>query len=267
MASKNKEMAMIEHLEELRWVLIISIAATFIMAIACWVINDQVLQILLEPVFTSGNEVVYISILEALMTKIKVSFFLGFLTALPVILWQFWRFIIPALRKMEKIYFTIFVIISYIFFVSGVLFGFYAVFRVAVKYLLHFGGAELIPMLTIGNYISFTITFLLPFGFIFELPLGVYFLAKLDLLSCKSLVRKRKMALLLSVVTGAVLVPSPDIITPLMMAAPMYFLYELSVGIVRFVEWGKRRKAGKQKGWEWLNIALHGILSRRKKTG
>lgn len=252
MADKNKEMTMIDHLVELRRVLITSIMATFIMAIACWVINDRVLQILLEPVTSTGNEVVYIGVVEALMTKIKVSFFLGFLTALPVILWLFWRFIIPALRKMEKIYFTIFVSISYIFFICGVLFGFYAVFRVAVKYLLHFGGTELIPMLTIGKYISFTIMFLLPFGIIFELPLAVYFLAKLDLLSYQFLVRKRKMAIVISVVTGAVLIPSPDILTPLMMAAPMYLMYELSVNIVRFVEWGKRRKARKQREREMV---------------
>ncbi|SFG58357.1 Sec-independent protein translocase TatC [Desulfotomaculum arcticum] len=247
MAGKNKDMTMMEHLEELRRVLLISIMATFIMAIICWVISDQVLRILLEPISSTGNDVVYIGIVEALMTKIKVSFFLGFLTALPVILWQFWKFILPALRKVEKIYFTIFVVISYIFFISGVLLGFYAVFRVAVKFLLHFGGNELIPMLTIGNYISFTIMFLLPFGIIFELPLGVYFLAKLDLLSHKYLVKKRKLAICFSVVTGAVLIPSPDILTPLMMAAPIYLLYEFSVGIVRFVEWGKRRRAGKQR--------------------
>ncbi len=254
MADRNEEMTVLEHLEELRRVLLISIISTFIMAIACWVVSDRILQILLEPVLSTGNKVIYIGVAEALMTKIKVSFFLGFLTALPVILWQFWRFIIPALRKMERIYLTIFVIVSYFFFIGGVLFGFYAVFHLGVKLLLRFGGTELIPMLTIGKYISFTIMFLLPFGIIFELPLAVYFLAKLDLLSYEFLAKKRKMAVFLSVVTGAVLIPSPDMLTPLMMAAPMYILYEFSAGIVRFVEWGKRRKARKQREREMAEL-------------
>jgi len=247
-------MTMMEHLEELRRVLLISIIATVIMAIACWVVNDRILKILLEPVLSTGNKVIYIGVIEALMTKIKVSFFLGFLTALPVILWQFWRFVIPALRKMERIYFTIFVIVSYVFFIGGVLFGYFAVFRLGVKFLLQFGGTELIPMLTIGKYISFTIMFLLPFGIIFELPLATYFLAKLDLLSYKFMAKNRKMAAFLSVVLGAVLVPSPDVLTPLMMAAPMFILYEFSASIVRFVEWGKRRRARKQKEQEMAEL-------------
>lgn len=168
------------------------------------------------------------------------------MTALPIILWQFWSFIMPALRKMERVYFTVFVIVSYVFFVTGIVFAFYSVFSVGVKFLLHFGGEELLPMLTIGNYVSFAMMFILPFGVIFELPLAVFFLAQLGIINYRWMVKKRKIALLISVITGAVLVPSPDIITPLMMAAPIYILFEISVSIVKLVEWLKKRKARKQ---------------------
>ncbi|RYD02561.1 hypothetical protein N752_24850 [Desulforamulus aquiferis] len=139
------------------------------------VFSDYILQIIIQPVTATGNKMHYIGVMEALMTKIKLSLFLGFLTALPVILWQFWSFIMPALRKTEKLYFTIFVIVSYLFFIGGILFSFYTVFNLGVKFLLHFGGEELLPMLTIGNYVSFAMMFILPFGIVFELPLAVSF--------------------------------------------------------------------------------------------
>lgn len=243
---EEQDQTMIEHLEELRRVLIISLVATVIMAGVCWFFSDRILQIILQPVLATGNKMHYIGILEALMTKIKLSFFLGFLTALPIILWQFWSFIMPALRKAERVYFTIFVVISYLFFISGILFSFYTVFSIGVKYLLHFGGEELLPMLTIGNYVSFTMMFTLPFGIVFELPLAAFILAQLGIINYQWMIKKRKMAILISVVTGAVLVPTPDIITPLMLAAPMYLLFELSASIIKLVEWLKKRKAKKK---------------------
>ncbi len=244
---EEKDQSMIEHLEELRRVLIISLAATFLMAGVCWFFSDYILEIILKPVTSTGNKMHYIGIMEALMTKIKLSFFLGFLVALPVTLWQFWSFIMPALRKLEKVYFTIFVTVSYLFFIAGIVFSFYTVFSIGVKFLLRFGGEELLPMLTIGNYVSFAMMFILPFGVIFEMPLAVFFLAQLGVINYHWMVKKRKMALLVSVVTGAVLVPSPDILTPLMMAAPIYLLFEFSVSIVKIVEWLKKRKAKRKE--------------------
>jgi len=239
---EEQDQTMMEHLEELRRVLIISLIATVIMAGVCWFFSDTILEIILKPVTSTGNKMHYIGIMEALMTKIKLSFFLGFLTALPVTLWQFWSFIMPALRKTEKVYFTIFVVVSYVFFIAGIVFAFYSDFSIGIKFLLHFGGEELMPMLTIGNYVSCAMMFILPFGVIFEMPLGVFFLAQLGIINYRWMVKKRKMALLVSVVTGAILVPSPDIITPLMMAAPIYLLFEFSVTIVKLVEWLKKRK-------------------------
>jgi len=243
---EDQDQTMMEHLEELRRVLIISLVATVIMAGVCWFFSDRILEIILQPVLATGNKMHYIGIMEALMTKIKLSFFLGFLAALPVILWQFWSFIMPALRKVERVYFTLFVVVSYVFFIGGILFSFYTVFSMGVKFLLHFGGEELLPMLTIGNYVSFAMMFILPFGIIFELPLAVFILAQLGVINYEWMVKKRKMAILISVVAGAVLVPSPDIITPLMMAAPMYLLFELSVSIVKITDWLKKRRAKKK---------------------
>ncbi|MEG6616603.1 twin-arginine translocase subunit TatC [Peptococcaceae bacterium 1198_IL3148] len=243
--SKDTEMSMVEHLEELRRAIIISLVATLVMTVVCLAFADRVLDILLSPVTSTGNEMVYIHVTEALMTKIGISFFLGFLTALPITLWQFWSFMIPALRKTERVYFTLFIVISFVMFIAGILFGFFAVYGLAIRFLLGYGGEELLPMISIGKYVSFTLTFLLPFGLVFELPLAAFFLGQLGILSYRLMIKFRKYALLISVVISAAIVPTPDMITPLLMASPMYLLYEFSAQIIRFIEWRKRKKAKK----------------------
>lgn len=235
-------MSVVQHLEELRRLLIISIISTVVMAGVSWVFTDQILQILLQPVTSTGKDIVFIGVTEAVMTKIKLAFFTGFLASLPITLWQFWGFIIPALRKLERVYFTVFVFISCLLFIGGVAFGFLVVFRLCIQFLLQYGGSQLIPMLSVGKYISFTLNFLLPFGLIFEMPLASFFLAKLGIISYRTMVKMRKMAIVVSVVIASAVVASPDIFTVLLFAAPMYLLYELSATIVRVVEWMNYRK-------------------------
>lgn len=244
--SKEMKMSMIEHLGELRRVLIISLISTFAMAVICMVFVDRVLKILLAPVAITGNQMVFISVIEALMTKILISVFLGFLVALPVILWQFWGFVVPALRKLERVYFTLFIAASYVLFIAGILFGFFGVYDLGIKFLLQFGGPELVPMITIGKYISFTISFLLPFGMVFQLPVATIFLSKLGIIDYRFMAKNRKYALLISVVIAAAIIPTPDMLTPMLLAAPMILLYELSAQIIRVMEWYGRRQEQKK---------------------
>lgn len=243
---KETEMSVVDHLSELRRVIIISFVATIIMTFVCLAFANWILEILLDPITRTGNEIVYLHVIEPLMTKIGIAFFLGFLTAMPVTLWQFWGFMVPALRKMERVYFTVFIIISYLLFIAGISFGFFAVYGFGIKFLLQFGGPQLLPMISIGKYVSFTLTFLLPFGLVFELPLAAFFLGQLGIVSHKFMKKNRKYALFIAVVISAAIVPTPDMITPLMMATPMYLLYELSVLLVWLVEWNRRRKEKKQ---------------------
>lgn len=235
-------MSVVQHLEELRRTLIVSIAATCVMSVAGWYLSDQILKLLLEPVAATGSKMVYIGVTEAIMTKIKLAFFLGFMAALPITLWQFWSFFIPALRKVERIYFTLFILVSFILFVGGVAFGFLVVFKLCVRFLLQYGGSELVPMLTIGKYVSFTLNFLLPFGLVFEMPLAAFFLAKMGIIGYRTMVKGRKIAIVASVVIASALVASPDIFSVLLFAAPIYLLYEISATIVRLVEWAKECK-------------------------
>ncbi|MDD4169302.1 MAG: twin-arginine translocase subunit TatC [Desulfotomaculaceae bacterium] len=244
MANNTGEMPVMEHLEELRRVLIISIISTTILAVVAYFFCDRILAVLLEPLTQLEYKVNFTGITEPIFVKIKLSFFAGFLAALPVILWQVWSFIVPALKKNERVYFTLFVFISFISFFAGIAFGFLGVFRYGVMFLLQFAGPELFPMLTIDKYISFAISFLLPFGLVFELPLVGFILASLGLLSYQFLAKNRRYAILVIVIMAAVITPTPDLITCLIVSGPMYLLFEISALIVRIVE---RRLARKRQ--------------------
>ena len=247
LADKNTEMPVMEHLEELRRVIIVSLVVTTLLAGAAYFFSDRILAFLLTPLTNLGHHVVFTGVTEALFVKIKLSFFAGFLTALPIILWQIWSFIAPALKKNERVYFTLGVIVSFVLFLSGIVFGFFGVYRLGIMFLLRFAGPELIPMLTIDKYISFTIAFLLPFGFVFELPLVSYLLAKMELVTYSFLARNRRYALLVIVVLAAVITPTPDVITCMIVSGPLYLLYEFSIWIAFVVGRGIARKKRAQE--------------------
>lgn len=250
MAEPQKEMTIIEHLEELRRVLLISLVAVLICAVGAYAFSDQIMGVLLGPVTSAGYKPVVTGVTEAFMVRIKLSLFTGFLVALPVILWQVWRFVAPALDKAERRYFVVFVFGSFFLFMGGVIFGFFGVFKLAVAFLLKFTGAQLVPMLTIDKYISFAIYLLLPFGLIFELPLISFVAARLGLVSSAFLARKRKYALLGTVVIAAAITPTPDMITCLMMTGPLYALYEASLIVVRLTERAAARRRAREEAEE-----------------
>ena len=245
MSKKTEEMSILEHLEELRRVLIVSVIGTIIFAIAAY-FCDQILAVLLEPITKLGQKVFFTGVTEAIWVKIKLSIFMGFLAAMPIILWQIWSFIIPALKKNERVYFTLFVLVSFLCFV-GSCFRLLGVYRLGVTFLLQFAGPQLFPMLTIDKYISFTIGFLLPFGVVFEFPLICYFLAKLELVSYSFFAKNRRIAVLIIVALAAVITPTVDIITCVIVSGPIYLLYELSTLIVRIVERRIQRKKKREE--------------------
>jgi len=245
-ANKPDEMPILDHFSELRRILIISFTSTFLLAIVAYFFSDQILAFILDPLKNAGHQINYTGITEPIIVKLKLSLFVGFLASLPVILWKIWSFVIPALKENERVYFTLFVLISFIIFILGVSFCYLTVFRFGILFLLGFAGPELNPILTIDRYISFTIGFLLPFGFIFELPLIAYILSKLGLISYSFMATNRRYALFVIVIISVLITP-PDIFTLFMVSGPVFILYEISALIVRLVERGKARREKKEQ--------------------
>lgn len=228
--TNDGSMSIIAHLTELRKRLIRSLIAIGIGSCIAYYFIEDIMHLLTGP----AGKLYYMQPAEAFFTYIKVAIFVGFLIALPVVLYQIWRFVLPALIGMERYLLSVIVPVSLILFIAGIAFSFFFVLPAAVKFLVGFSTQELQPMFSIKQYFDFVIAFLLPFGFIFELPLAIILLAKVGIVSSKFLAKQQRIVIFLTFVIGAVISPTPDIFSQCMIAIPMILLYEISYVIVRF---------------------------------
>lgn len=224
-------MTLIRHLEELRHRLIYSILAIAIGTGICYFFIEEIMHYLTVP----AGKLYYMQPAEAFFTYLKVSVFAGFLVALPVVLYHVWRFFLPALTAGERMLIGVVVPVSAGLFFLGLAFSFFFVLPAGIKFFLGFGTEDLQPLLSVGKYLDFVISFVLPFGFIFELPLVIVILAKMGIVNSAFLKGKRRIVIFMTFVIGAVISPTPDVFSQSMIALPMIFLYEISLFIVRFI--------------------------------
>jgi sec-independent protein translocase protein TatC len=228
----DKELSLVEHLEELRRCIIICLIAIFICGFFCYFYSDEILMLLSRPV----GKLIFTKPMEAFITRIKLAFYSGIFFAIPVIFYQIWRFVSPGLTKIERQTLSWIIPFSYLLFILGVVFAYFGVLPTGIKFLLNYGTENIQPMLSIGSYISFVMIFLLAFGVIFQLPLVVLVLTKLGIVSPEFLVSKRKYAILVIFIVSAVITPGPDIFSQFMMAIPTFLLYEISILLSKLVK-------------------------------
>jgi sec-independent protein translocase protein TatC len=236
---EQAKMPLMEHLEELRSRLLICFLAIGVGFVVSYFFSRQIFEMLMKPwvnAMPAGQQakLIYTAPHEAFFVYMKVSFIAGTILAFPVILWQIWRFVAPGLYAKEKRYMLPVIFASCLCFVSGVSFGYFVVIPVAFKFFASFSSEFITPMLRTTEYLSFANKMLLCFGLAFELPVFAFFLSKLGVLNADFLKRKRKWAVVVILIAAAVLTPSPDVISQLLMALPLLVLYEASVWIVHF---------------------------------
>lgn len=225
-------MPLLEHLKVLRRVLLVSAYAIAIGAVAGFFFSDQVYGFLAYPALHAKvAEFVTTTPMEPMMVKLKLSIVIGVVVSLPVILWQIWSFVLPALKQTEKksVYYV--VPNSLLLFVIGVLFCYFFVLPVGIKFLLTAGSGSVATkiLLTKTSYLNFILTFLLSFGLVFQMPVVLLVLIRLGLITPKTLAKYRRYALFIIIVLAMVISPTPDLTTQALMAGPMYLLYELSI--------------------------------------
>ena len=231
------------HLEELRKRLIISIVAIGVCFVACYSFSQQIFAILARPlqeVLPPNSSLVFINPTEAFLTYLKTALLTGFFLAIPIILYQVWKFIAPGLYKEERSYVVPFVVSSSILFIGGALFGFFMVFPLAFKFLMGFSSDKIQAFPSMKEYLSFVIKLLIAFGVVFETPVFIFFLAKLGIVNYEMLKTYRKYFLVVAFVIGAFLTP-PDPLSQIMMAVPLLVLYEISVLVTKY--FGKKKVA------------------------
>ncbi|SHG89787.1 Sec-independent protein translocase TatC [Thermosyntropha lipolytica DSM 11003] len=239
--SPEDKQTIIEHLEDLRKSLLISIVAIIIAAVFAFYYSEQILSIIMSPLTSLNENLIVTGVTEAFFVKLKLSFLAGFVIAFPVVVWALWRFIKPALYPHERKYVYILFPITIGLFVGGVLFAYFGILKLILNFFIYIAGENLETMFKVDQYVSFVLAFTLPFGIVFELPVVVFFLSKLGIISHEAMARNRKYALLVIVILAAALTPGPDPFSQMMMAIPVYLLYEISIWIARFSRPGEER--------------------------
>ncbi len=236
-------MGLLDHLDELRTVLIHSSYAAVAATILCWFWSADLLDLLIKPIESEG--VYFTAPNEAFLTRLKLSAVVGMFVVAPFIFFKFYSFVMPGLYKQERKVVTPLLLATTLLFYLGIGFAFLVVIPQVVTFLLSFGTDNLSPLIGVGPYFGFVSRLCLAFGLVFELPLLVLFLSLLGIVNPKMLLRTWRYALIAIAALSAVLTP-PDVISQVMMAGPVMLLYIGSV-LVSIAVTRKRRQDAEAK--------------------
>ena len=231
----DEKQPFIAHLKELRDRLVVSLAGLAVAFIVAYSFKEKIFHFLMQPfikVMPAGSSFIFTSITEAFITYFKVSLVAALFLAAPVILYEVWMFVAPGLYEKEKKYIAPFIIFGSFFFIGGALFCYYVTMPVVYHFFVSYAGTMIIPMPSLKEYMSLTLKMLVIFGLIFQMPLVAYYLAKAGIINYRGLAKKRRYAILGIAVLSAIITP-PEVSSQLLMALPMYGLFELSVVIAR----------------------------------
>ena len=231
-AEDDGTMSLTAHLEELRSRIIKSLLAIVVGSCVAYFFLDEITNYLTLPV----GKLYYMKPGEAFFTYLKIDIAAGFLIALPIIFYHAWKFFLPALTKDERAVLGILVPASVMLFFTGLAFSFFLILPIALKFFMGFGEEteNLQTLFSFASYFEFVLMFVLPFGFVFELPLVIIVLGKLGILTSEILGKYRRYVFFFSFVVGA-LVTSPDVITQIAVAVPVVLLYEIGYLVVKYI--------------------------------
>ena len=245
-------MSFLEHLEELRRRIIYSLLAVTAAFFACWFYADRIFGIMQRPIMEAlhrhrlGEKLVYLNPTEPFNMYLKVALVAAVFVASPYILYQVWAFIAPGLYRHEKRYVLPFMFSTIALFSAGGYFGYRWVYPAALDFLIGYG-AQFQPMITIGEYTKLFLMVVLGMAVIFELPILVFFLSLLGIISAGWMWRNFRYSILGIFIVAAIVTPTTDVLNMCIFAAPMVALYGLSIGVAWFVH-PSRRKARARAG-------------------
>ncbi len=237
------DMTLMGHLEELRSRMFKMVIAYAVASTVAWFVYEQLLRLLISPLtklpaadqILRNGQLIYTAPTEAFLVRLKVVAFAGLILALPVILWQLWRFVTPALHKNEKRYVLPFVFISMLLFALGVSVAFASLPK-ALEVLAGFAGDELVLLPKAADYLSFVLLLIVAFGVSFEFPIALLGLTLVGVLSSDKLRKSRRIAWIVILVVAAVITPTQDPITLAMMSIPLGLLFEATIITARLMK-------------------------------
>jgi sec-independent protein translocase protein TatC len=238
-AGDERRMTIVEHLEELRRVLIICFIAWIVTTVVAFIFHGAIVEFLLRPLTTvlgkTNNHItstaIFTSPTEGLTIPIKISMIVGLVGALPIVLWQVWGFVSPGLRPVERKFVGPFIASALLLFAAGTAFA-YFVMPIGLNFLATFLGSSAVYLPDINSYLSFLILLIVAFGVTFELPVVIVLLGILGIVSSRMLRRKRK-GIWVGIIIGAMLVtPGADPYTPTALFIPLIAFFEASILIL-----------------------------------
>lgn len=234
-------MSLIEHLEELRRRIVRAVVAVAVAFLACWGFVKPIADFLARPVYAvlPNQKLAFLGVTDPFIMYVKVAALVAVFVASPVVLYQVWRFISPGLYRHERRWAGPFIVLGTLFFVGGGAFAYYVAFPFAVEFLVGVG-SEFDPVITVDRYFRFLLYVVLGLGLMFELPIVIFLLAQMGVVTPRFLIRNFRWAVLLIFVAAALITPTPDIVNLCLFAVPTIVLYLLGVGAAALVQW--RRK-------------------------
>jgi sec-independent protein translocase protein TatC len=251
-------MPFLSHLVELRDRVRNAAIAFVIAAIACFYFSDYIFDWLKEPLFNVWNtqklgkepQLVFTQLTEPFWVNMSIALWAGIFAASPFIFYQLWKFVAPGLYKRERRITVAFAVFSAIFFSAGAAFCRYFVIESLASFLLSYSDKDQAPMIAMQGYLDLTRDLMLAFGAVFELPLLIYFLSLIGMVTHRGLWKFNRWFIVIAFIIGAILTPSPDVVSQLLMALPMIVLYNLSIILSWRVTLSRERSEAAQRAKE-----------------
>jgi sec-independent protein translocase protein TatC len=241
-------MSLLEHLEELRRRLIWSIAGLGLIFLPCWYFVDRIFGFLQAPILKllpPGKKLAYTGITDPFILYFKVAGLAALFVGSPFVLYQLWRFVAPGLYRRERMYVLPFLFFGSFFFVAGGAFGYYVAFPYAAQFLLEMG-KQFEPVITIERYFGLLTTIILGLGLMFELPIVIFLLAMVGVVTPRFLMRHFRYAVVIIFIVAAIITPTSDVVNLCIFALPALALYLLGVAAAWLVLRRRERDAAAQ---------------------
>jgi sec-independent protein translocase protein TatC len=233
-------MPLLGHLEELRKRIIFSVAGIVVGFFSCWSYADRIFGLMQQPIIQAlrnhglGGGLVYLNPTEPFNLYFEVGFVVGLFVASPFVFYQLWLFIAPGLYRNEKRYVLPFVVSTVALFLAGGFFGYKMVYPASLDFLIGYG-QRFQPMITIGEYTKLFLTIIVGLGLVFEMPILVFFLALMRVITARWMWRNLRYSILAIFVVAAIVTPTTDILNMCLFAAPTVVLYGISIGVAWLV--------------------------------
>lgn len=245
---KSKEMSFLDHLEELRWHIVKAAIGVLVGTVACAVYADFIVQkVLMYPLTSVGLKAQVLAPYGIVLLYMQAVLICGIILSMPNTLYWLWKFVVPGLLPNERRYISAMVVFTSFCFFAGVAFGYFVLLPTALKFFSEFGTEHISLNVSIDRYVSFVLSLILGSGLVFELPMVSYFLSKLGILTPPFMRHYRRHAIVVILVIAAIVTPTPDIVTQILLAAPMFLLYEVSIFVSVLVHRKKERAEALQR--------------------